>query len=193
MLKTLSENATYEPSKRSLNWLKLKKDYLEGMGDSIDVVPIGAFYGKGRRTGAYGAFLLAIYDQESEEFQTVCKAGTGFSDEDLATHYEFFKSRTLPKADSNYNVTDRVAPDVWLEACQVWEIKAADLSISPVHTSAMGIKADGKGIGLRFPRFLRIREDKSPEDSTGPDQIVEMFEAQASVGTGGKGGDDFDF
>merc|ERR1719433_458423 len=126
MLKTLVDNATYEPSKRSLNWLKLKKDYLDGMADSIDVVPIGAFYGKGKRTGAYGAFLLAIYDPDAEEFQTVCKAGTGFSDEDLTTHHEFFKSRTLAKADINYNVTDRVQPDVWLEACQVWEICAAD-------------------------------------------------------------------
>jgi DNA ligase-1 len=193
MLKTLTDNATYEPSKRSLNWLKLKKDYIDGMGDSIDVVPIGAFYGKGKRTGAYGAFLLAIYDPEAEEFQTVCKAGTGFSDEDLTTHHEFFKSRTLAKADINYNVTDKVQPDVWLEACQVWEIRAADLSISPVHTGAMGIKADGKGIGLRFPRFLRIREDKSPEESTGPDQIVEMFEAQASVSKDGGGGGDDDF
>lgn len=190
MLKTLTDNATYEPSKRSLNWLKLKKDYLDGMSDSIDVVPIGAFYGKGKRTGAYGAFLLAIYDPDAEEFQTVCKAGTGFSDEDLASHYEFFKGRTLLRPDSNYNVSDKVAPDVWLEACQVWEIRAADLSISPVHTGAIGVKADGKGIGLRFPRFLRIREDKSPEDSTSPEQIVEMFEAQASVGKDGAAGDD---
>merc|ERR1711957_641075 len=141
------------------------------MGDSIDVVPLGAFYGKGKRHGAYGAFLLAIWNTEEEEFQTVCKAGTGFSDEDLKTHYEFFKSRTLSAPDSNYNVKAGVKPDVWLEACQVWEIKAADLSISPVHTSAFGVKADGKGIGLRFPRFLRIREDKQPEDSTGPEQI----------------------
>lgn len=100
MLKTLTENATYEPSKRSLNWLKLKKDYLDGMADSIDVVPIGAYYGKGKRSGAYGAYLLAIYDQENEEFQTVCKAGTGFSDEDLQTHYKFFKEhlRGAPEA-----------------------------------------------------------------------------------------------
>lgn len=192
MLKTLTENATYEPSKRSLNWLKLKKDYLEGMADSIDVVPIGAFYGKGKRTGSYGAFLLAIYDPEAEEFQTVCKAGTGFSDEDLVTHYEFFKSHVVPRAEANYNVSEKMVPDVWLEACQVWEIRAADLSISPVHTAAMGIKADSKGIGLRFPRFLRIRDDKSPEDATGPDQIVEMFEAQASASKD-RVGDDDDF
>ncbi|CAK0877651.1 unnamed protein product [Prorocentrum cordatum] len=193
MLKTMNDNATYEPSKRSLNWLKLKKDYMDGMGDSIDVVPIGAFYGKGKRTGAYGAYLLAIYNLEEEEFQTVCKAGTGFSDEDLATHYEFFKGRVLKHPESNYNVSDKLKPDVWLEACQVWEIKAADLSISPVHTSAFGVKAAGKGIGLRFPRFLRTREDKGPEDSTGADQIVEMFEAQASVGKGGGGEGDDDF
>merc|ERR1719240_298969 len=129
MLKTLSENATYEPSKRSLNWLKLKKDYLDGMADSIDVVPIGAYYGKGKRTGAFGAFLLAVYDQENEEYQTVCKAGTGFSDEDLQTHFEFFKTRTLAKPDVSYNVADKMAPDVWLEPCQVWEIRAADLQI----------------------------------------------------------------
>jgi len=193
MLKTLTENATYEPSKRSLNWLKLKKDYIDGLGDSLDVVPIGAFYGKGRRTGAYGAFLLAVWDPENEEYQTVCKAGTGFSDEDLVTHYKFFESHKLEKPEANYNVTDKMKPDVWLEACQVWEIKAADLSISPVHTSAMGVKADGKGIGLRFPRFLRIRDDKQPEESTGPDQIVEMFEAQASISSGAGGDDDYDF
>lgn len=72
----------------------------------------------------------------------------------------------------------------------MWEIRAADLSISPVHSSAFGVKAEGKGIGLRFPRFLRIREDKGAEESTGPEQIVEMFEAQASV-AGQAAEDDF--
>merc|ERR1712232_390652 len=192
MLKTLNDNAAYLPSKRSLNWLKLKKDYIDGTGDSIDVVPIGAFYGKGKRHGAYGAFLLAIYNGEEEEFQTVCKAGTGFSDEDLKTHYEFFKSRTMPKPESTYNVDSKMTPDVWLEPVQVWEIKAADLSISPVHTSALGVKADGKGIGLRFPRFLRIRDDKQPEEATSAEQIVDMYESQASVGKEG-GGEDDDF
>lgn len=191
MLKTLVDNATYAPSKRSLNWLKLKKDYMDGMADSIDIVPIGAFYGKGKRTGAFGAYLLAIWDSENEEYQTVCKAGTGFSDEDLSTQHNFYKERTLQKIESNYNVDEKMIPDVWLEACQVWEIRAADLSISPVHTSAFGIKASGKGIGLRFPRFVRVRDDKSPEESTGPEQIVEMFEAQSSVSKDNADDDDF--
>jgi len=190
MLKTLNDNAAYMPSKRSLNWLKLKKDYIDGVGDSLDVVPIGAFFGKGKRHGAYGAFLLAIYNQEEEEFQTVCKAGTGFSDEDLKTHYEFFKTRTLAKPESTYNVDSKLTPDVWLEPVQVWEIKCADLSISPVHTSAFGMKAEGKGIGLRFPRFLRIRDDKGPEDATSAEQVVDMYEGQASVGNQGEDDDD---
>jgi DNA ligase-1 len=192
MLKTLNDNAAYLPSKRSLNWLKLKKDYIDNVGDSIDVVPIGAFYGKGKRHGAYDAFLLAVYNEEEEEFQTVCKAGTGFSDEDLKTHYEFFKNKTTPQANSAYNVVKSMTPDVWFEPCQVWEIKAADLSISPVHTSAIGVKHESKGIGLRFPRFLRIRDDKGPEDSTSADQIADMYASQAAVG--GQGGhDDDDF
>merc|ERR1712217_860385 len=192
MLKTLNDNAAYLPSKRSLNWLKLKKDYIEGVGDSIDVVPIGGFYGKGKRHGQYGAFLLAIWNSEEEEFQTVCKAGTGFSDDDLKAHYEFFKEKTIPTSDNTYNVDPKLKPDVWFEAVQVWEIKCADLSVSPVHTSAYGVKADGKGIGLRFPRFLRVRDDKGPEDSTSAEQIVDMFEAQATI-QGDKGGDDDDF
>jgi len=188
MVKTLDVNAAYEPSRRSLNWLKLKKDYLEGLGDSVDLVPIGAYHGKGKRTGVYGAYLLACYDEDSEEFQSVCKIGTGFSDENLKELAASLNNSTIPEKSSQYNVSDSLACDVWFDAVQVWEVKAADLSKSSTHKGAIDKTGEaGRGIGLRFPRFERIRPDKKPEDATTSDQILDMYYAQDSI-VGGDGG-----
>ncbi|CAD7930817.1 unnamed protein product [Amoebophrya sp. A25] len=198
MLKTLDDNATYEPSKRSLNWLKLKKDYMQGMGDSVDVVPIGAWFGTGKRTGTFGSYLLACYNPDTDEFQTLCKAGTGYSDEALKQHHDFFKDKTRTSPESNIVWTEspHIKPDVWLEICQVWEVKAADLSISPVHCAAIGLAHPEKGIALRFPRFIRVRDDKNVDDATTAEQIRQMYDSQSVIASGGTagaddGGDDF--
>lgn len=180
MVKTMDD--VYEPSRRSLNWLKLKKDYLEGLGDSFDLVPLGAYYGRGKRTGVYGAYLLACYDEESEEFQSVCKIGTGFSDEDLQTLSANLNKHKINEKGSQYNVSDALECDVWFDAVQVWEIKAADLSKSSTHKGAISKTGEvGRGIGLRFPRFERIREDKNPDQATSSEQVLEIYYNQDSV------------
>ena len=89
MVKMLEgEGSSYEPSRRSIHWLKLKKDYLQGVGDSFDLVVIGGDYGRGKRTNVYGAFHLACYDPESATYQAICKLGTGFSEEQLKQHWD---------------------------------------------------------------------------------------------------------
>ena len=196
MIKTLAENATYEPSRRSLNWLKVKKDYLAGMTDSCDLVPIGAYYGKGKRTGVYGAYLLACYNPDDETYESVCKIGTGFNDEALQTLHKGLSERIIQQKRAYYktpNWADSSQPDVWFEPCQVWEVLAADLSISPVHMAAAGLVDPAKGIALRFPRFLRVRDDKGVEDATSAEQIAEMYNNQACTKTSStlEGGDDY--
>ncbi|KAG6857544.1 hypothetical protein H0H87_000143 [Tephrocybe sp. NHM501043] len=143
MVKMLESDASYyEPSRRSINWLKLKKDYLAGVGDSLDLVVVGGYYGKGKRTNVYGAFLLACYDSDSEEYQTICKIGTGFSEEMLQSHYDTLKPLELAKVRGDVKVGG-AKPDIWFEPQVVWEVLTADLSLSPIYTAAQGLVGEG--------------------------------------------------
>jgi ATP-dependent DNA ligase len=117
---------------------QLKKDYLAGIGDSLDLVVVGAYHGKGKRTAVYGAFLLACYDPDSENFQTICKIGTGFTEEVLTQFYELLQPLEIASVRGDVEVGG-AKPDVWFEPKVVWEVLTADLSLSPVYTAGHGL------------------------------------------------------
>jgi len=189
MAKALVETSTYEPSKRSDSWLKIKKDYIDGMVDSFDLVPIGAWHGTGRRAGWYSPFLLACWDPASETYQAMTKCMTGFTDAQFREFLDFFsqEGRTLQGPRAYYS--SGMVPDVWFDACQVWEVRGADLTLSPVHKAAMGLVTPDRGISLRFPRFIRTRSDKAIEDATTSETIADMYRKgvkSEDVGPGSK-------
>ncbi|KAL6120910.1 cdc17 [Nucleospora cyclopteri] len=169
MLKNL--DALYQPSRRTNTWIKLKKDYVDSMGDSVDLIVIGAYYGKGKRTGTYGNFLLAAYNDEIDKFEACCKIGTGFSDENLT---EFYK--TLETTAAQQDVLTDLIPDVFIKPNRVWEVKAASLSLSPIYKA--GADETGRGISLRFPRFVRQRNDKTVKEATTSVQLKQIYHTE---------------
>jgi DNA ligase-1 len=183
MIKVLrGEEATYEPSKRSRNWLKVKKDYVtsasgdRSMPDSLDLVVIGGYTGRGKRTSWYGGFLLAVYDPPTETFQAVCKLGTGFSEQDLAAFAANLPP--TPKCPAYVQLGAVPPPDCFFKPTVVWEVKCADLSQSPVYPAAQDLMSSGKGISLRFPRFIRERQDKSAEQATTTELLADFYYGQ---------------
>ncbi|KAK0385819.1 hypothetical protein NLU13_6996 [Sarocladium strictum] len=190
----------YEPSKRSRNWLKVKKDYLSGVGDSLDLVVLGAYYGKGKRTSVYGAFLLACWNPSNETYETVCNIGTGFSEQVLEELHATLSAIVIdrPKPFYSHSSGGQHQPDVWFEPRHVWEVKTADLTLSPRYKAGRGEGVDPsgeKGISLRFPRFIKVRDDKKSEMATTSRQVAEMYRKQESV-TKSKGpsvDDDFEY
>lgn len=177
MAKNVTEKSVYNAGSRGWLWIKYKKEYKSELTDSLDLVAVGAFWGKGRRGGTYGALLMACYNPREDRFETVCKLGTGFSDEELKRLPDIFRPHTIPKM--HPRVFSKIEPDVHFTPGVVMEVIGAEITFSPVHTAAFGVLKEDAGLALRFPRFTgRYRDDKGPEEATTVEELVEMYKSQ---------------
>jgi len=181
-------DGTYQAGARGWNWIKLKRSYQSKLNDTVDCVVMGYYYGRGKRTAfGIGAFLIGIYDEKEDKFVTIAKVGTGLTDEEwkeLGKRGQKLRAKEKPPL---YEVDKWLEPDVWIEADIVVEIKADELTRSPVHTAGRVMKAsksgsafdvDVPGYALRFPRLERFRDDKKPIDATTLSEVEKMFKAQ---------------
>lgn len=174
VIKNITDQSVYKAGARGWLWIKLKRDYQAEMADTVDLAVVGAFHGHGRRKGTYGALLMAVFNSDSQEFQTVCKLGTGFTDDilkALPSMLQPFVSKEKPP-----EVSSNMVPDVWFHPGLIMEVAGAEITISPVHTCSYGIHRRNSGLSIRFPRFTgRFRDDKDPFSITKASEIEEMF------------------
>lgn len=166
-------NAPYTAGKREYAWVKLKKNYAEYL-DTIDVVAVGYFYGTGARAKYhFGGFLAAVYNDEEDAFETIAKVSSGFTEEELLFFAEEVKKHIQPNPLPNLRW--KIKPDKWLEPFFVIEVAYDEISISQQHTAAETFFNKEKGLALRFPRFVRLRNDKTIEEITTSKEVYELF------------------
>jgi DNA ligase-1 len=175
--KSIARDSVYQAGARGWLWIKYKRDYKSEMPDTVDLVIVGAFHGRGKRAGTYGAVLLATYNPETDTFETVTKCGTGFTDEDLEKLPKMLKSHVVGR--KHARVQSLIEAEVWFEPNVVLEVLGAEVTLSPIHTCATNAIRRGNGLAIRFPRFTgNYRLDKAPEDATTSKEIVEMYQRQ---------------
>jgi DNA ligase 1 len=171
--------ATYEPDKRLDSWLKVKKDY-HASADTIDLVPIAGWHGQGRKSKWWSPILLAAYCPSTGRLVAVTKCMSGFTD----AFYSANRAKYSPDSpDGPTNVHSEQpafveyggSPDVWFEPQEVWEIAFADVTLSPTYTAAIDHMGGERGLSLRFPRFLKTREDKTIEEASSEEFLADLY------------------
>ncbi|KAJ4402984.1 hypothetical protein N0V85_005197 [Neurospora sp. IMI 360204] len=182
--------ATYEPDKRLDSWLKVKKDYIGTSAgvDTLDLIPIAAWHGSGRKAKWWSPILLAVRNEETGSLEAVCKCMSGFTDSFYKANREFYdkdgsfssdgEPRNVHVAKPGFVEYVGGSPDVWFEPQEVWEVAFADITISPTYTAAIGLVREDKGLSLRFPRFLRKREDKGIEEASTSEFLAGLWRKQ---------------
>ncbi len=170
--------STYEPDKRLDSWLKVKKDYNLSTADTIDLIPVGAWHGSGRKNAWWSPILLACRNEDTGTLEVVTKCISGFTD-------AFYKANKLKYSEEGENTISRPnyveysgQPDVWFEPQEVWEMAFADITLSPTYTAAIGLVSEERGLSMRFPRFLKVREDKGIEEASTSEFLAGLYRKQ---------------
>ena len=160
----------YQAGARDWNWIKFKHSYSSKLMDTFDCLVMGYDYGKGKRTGfGLGAFLVGIYDQQKDRYVTIAKIGTGLTDKEwrkLKGKSQKLKAKIKPK---DYLVNKAQECDVWLNPEIVVEIRADEITKSPIHTAKLA---------LRFPRLENFRDDKKPNQTTSLKELQQIYQKQ---------------
>jgi DNA ligase 1 len=181
-------DAPYQAGARNYDWVKLKRAYQSKLRDTVDVVLVGYFVGRGQRAGlGIGSLLAAVYDPAGDRFRTVAKIGSGPSEAQwrvLRASLERYGSVRRPA-----RVDSLIDPDHWVEPRLVVTVLADEITRSPLHTCGRAGKEPG--YALRFPRLLSdVRADKRAEDATTEREILELYRLQQqprASATGGRG------
>ncbi|GAW04306.1 dna ligase [Lentinula edodes] len=174
-------SAIYDADKRTFSWMKLKKDYVSGIGDSLDLIPIGAWYGNGRKVKWWSPILLGIWDPDQGHPVAICKCMSGFTDAFYKTLSEQFSLDDASKC-SRSRLWDcefgGFKPDVYFKPDMVWEIRGADITLSPISIAACHLTSSSKGLSLRFPRFIRVRDDKTIMQASDASFLANLWKSQ---------------
>ena len=177
MAKSLAEGSSYRAGARGFWWIKYKREYTHELADTLDTVVVGAFWGRGKRAGRYGALLVSVYDPQEETFPTLCKVGTGFDDAALESLTKQLRDQQVGERPEE--VLSTLTPDVWIRPTLVLELRGAELTLSPIHRAALGRIREGYGLALRFPRFTgRVREDKGADQASTTEEVVRLYQTQ---------------
>lgn len=182
-------DATYQPGKRNFNWIKLKRHETGHLDDTLDCVILGYYHGAGKRAKfGIGAFLVGLFNKSTDSFQTVAKVGTGLTDAEWVELRTKCDKLQVPNQPKNVDCDKNLAPDVWVSPELVCQIRADEITKSPIHKAGQTAKSssDSKlkqdqaavGYALRFPRFMGYRSDKSALEATTTEELIELYNLQ---------------
>jgi len=179
-------DAPYIAGARKFSWIKMKRSYKGELSDTVDLVVVGYYVGKGTRAEfGFGGMLAAVYNEKSDMFETITRIGTGFSEENMRAFKKLFEEIRVSKRPAR--VSSIIEPDYWVEPKYVVTVRADEITKSPMHTAGRHREGEEElGYALRFPRIVSngVREDKSPEEATTTKEIVEMFKQQRKTKVG---------